>query len=827
MLRFHILQNLRSAFFLAILAAVMALPVLLWAANRSGLPDSWRTFIQQELSHQGVHLEIGAIRYLPLHGIAASNVRVFADEERDYELSRFETILLDLDKTMLARGEVRLNKIELANARMLVPVDTGEPTGETLELVGVYGTVLMPGGGVFEIRDARGQVGGIHVTADARLISYRSTGHGGLPEDDRSRRGKRREFIATIIREIERWSYPEDRPPHVRVRINGDLADLSTFTSSFTLEAPVMAMAGHPLKNIRASGGLRGEVVSVESFAAEDERGSIDARADFDLRSRAGRFDAESSIDLVALGRAWFGVESPDDIIIGGNQSLAAAGDFHIDENGGPPEIRATGRMACNAVMVRGVVFDVIESAFSWRDGALLLRDARASRSDGVASGKVLVEWPNVRMAAETTLPVPLYKPFFAGQPLEEVIESFTTDGNSRLRVALEGGFTIGDHQSWAYAGNGEVHRVRYNGVPVASATASFAVSHHELDFRRGELVLDTRAYPQRTAFGGPPQVTARVGAIRFVNRDQVIHVEDVRGDFWVPPVLRLFNPVLADSIEAYQFHRPPSLRCSGVVDLTPAGRTRMEIGFQTPAAAATEVLGEEITFSRASGRVLLRGERVDVRDLALEAFDGPINASFIHENDTLTAEVMWTRLNLSALAAQYGVKMQGGGTTTGRIEFSQRGGDIRTLAGEGNTGFENAHLFAVPVLGPLSPLISAVVNDRRAGYERAKDGYLSFAIKDGVLRTSDFQTATTSLVFTGDGAIDLNNNTVDMTMRMNARGLLGIITLPLRPFYGLFQFRGTGPMREPVWENVMFSAPPANQKDRLMAPPRATIIEQ
>jgi hypothetical protein len=55
----------------------------------------------------------------------------------------------------------------------------------------------------------------------------------------------------------------------------------------------------------------------------------------------------------------------------------------------------------------------------------------------------------------------------------------------------------------------------------------------------------------------------------------------------------------------------------------------------------------------------------------------------------------------------------------------------------------------------------------------------------------------------------------------------LGLITLPLRPFYGLFQFHGSGPLKAPVWENVMFTSPPEDQRDVLLNPPKATIIEE
>ena len=119
-------------------------------------------------------------------------------------------------------------------------------------------------------------------------------------------------------------------------------------------------------------------------------------------------------------------------------------------------------------------------------------------------------------------------------------------------------------------------------------------------------------------------------------------------------------------------------------------------------------------------------------------------------------------------------------------------------MTGEGLFALEKTELLSVPMFGPLSPLVSGVLNDRRAGFERAKSAFCNFRIKDGILSTQDFRTTTTSLVFVGDGSVDLKEQTLDMTMRMNARGLLGLITLPLRPFYGMFQFRGTGPLKDP-----------------------------
>ena len=129
-------------------------------------------------------------------------------------------------------------------------------------------------------------------------------------------------------------------------------------------------------------------------------------------------------------------------------------------------------------------------------------------------------------------------------------------------------------------------------------------------------------------------------------------------------------------------------------------------------------------------------------------------------------------------------------------------------------------------MFGPLTPLIGGVLNEESAGFQRAKSAFFTFKIQDGILTSNDFQTATTSLNFTGEGSLDLKERAIDMTLRMNARGLLGLITLPLRPFAGLFQFRGTGSLKDPIWENLKITAPQDTQKQILLEAPKAKVID-
>ena len=826
MLRFHLARNLRTALWLLLLALIPLTAGALYWANQTGLPEEWREAIEKEISKHGAHVEIGSLTYIPLRGFVAGNVRVFAEAERVHEISRFERVQLVLDNAQLARGEFRLRKAELRNARLSLPVDPQNPSGDSLHLSGLYGTILMGSERLIEIRDARGEVGGIQFSLSAKFLGRDPDK--SRTEDEEKNEGRRRELIARILEEMEHWDFGTDSPPKVQVEVSGDLSDKGSLRANFRIDAPSVEKRQYRLTEIHAEGSLKGYLLEISSFSAKDARGTLDGHADYQLLQRTGRFDMESSIQIPRLLKSWLGAPINIEALVGGGQRIEAAGEVDLSDFN-QPKLNLAGRAHAESVMFRGVTFDTLDTWFSWQDGALFLKDFSLTRSDGEARGKLLMEGGKVRISLHTTLPAPLYEPFFAGQPLERVIADFTENENPSTEIFIEGSFDIHDRYAWDYSGHGTVKNLSYRGVPVVSAACSFTVNHHELDFREGTVIFDYDKYALRRTFGGPKRGTAEVGRVRYDAASKTVGVENVRGDFWAAPMVRLFAPKVADDLERYRFHTPPSLSGSGVVDVTPQGRTELTVKFSTPGKADYEFLGENVTLLEPKATVSLSGDRVLITGLSAGAFDGTVAGDITHSGKSnLTGELRWSKLALPALSSTYGFEIKGGGLLTGRIEFAITGGDASTMSGKGLVALEGAELFSVPIFGPLSAVVSKVLDDKRAGFERAKSAFCNFDIREGVLQTGDFQSATTSVTFTGDGEVDLAKKTIDFTIRLNARGLLGLITLPLRPFYGLFQFRGTGPIDGTVWENVHFTSPPKEQNDLLLAPPpKARIVEE
>ncbi len=825
MFRLKLLRNLRTALWLFCFALIPGSLLALYWINKTGLPNSWRAAIEEEISKHGIHAEIGSLSYIPLRGIVASNVRVYAEKKRIHEISKLERIQLVLDPSSLANGKFRLRKVELRNAELSILVDPKEPAGQALQFTGIYGTVLMPDQKLIEIRNTRGKVSGIDVTLNAKLFSKQTSGDGsGDYEDD----GKRREIIALIIRELDKWKFEPESPPKLQIEMEGRLKDRETIKGRFTIQGNSIEKNDYRLTRFNGEGNLSNHLLTITSLSAEDPRGSISGNADYHISNKEGRFNFESSIDVIRLLKAWFQVPVHTDVLIGGSQKISFGGDFTL-KNPSKPEVNLTGHALCKSLLFRGVSFDSIETWFSWRQNHLFLRDIEITRPDGVARGKFIKENHLIRFKLNSSMPLHQYKPFFRGKPLETILGKFSETEKSERNLDIEGSFNTLDKPAWSVAGKVALKNTAYNGVPLNATQCSFLLNQLEFDFYEGKLNFNYTDYTLRKNYNGPESGTASIERIRYDRKTKMVNISQVRGVMWAAPMVRLFAPKIADNLETYRFQRPHTISGSGQVDVTPQGRTNLDVTFSTKNKADYKFLGKDITLNKPSAKVLIKNKQVEVTDLNSEVFGGTVQGKFTHHADSkLTGDVTWNELKIAELTSTYGSEMQGGGKLTGRMNFNLSKGDVSTMNGEGLVALKDGALFSVPIFGPLSTIMSVVVNDKRLGHERAKDAFCTFRIEKGVLNTRDFQTQTSSVKFTGDGSVDLSKKTIDFTIRLNARGLLmSIITAPVRPFIGLFQFRGTGPMNKPEWQNVHFTSPPEQQNKMLLEIPRAVAVPE
>jgi hypothetical protein len=827
--RIRIIHRLRVAMAMAGFGLLVGAAAVLWWANHTGLPDSWRAGIEEAMSASGLHAEIASLRYLPLRGIEAGEIVIYSDSSRRRVIGRLDRLLLDIDRTKLSRGDFKIETLELSGARVTLAVDPDDPGSRTLEIDDARARMEFSGLRRLEISSASGTVGGLRLEARGLFDLYRP-GVTGTAEDMERARAERRRILLGIIQALDTFDLEATAPPRLSIDARGDLELPNSLRADLNLRAADLRSREMDIRRLEVDGEVRGRTLMLHQIAIDTPGGGLNGKLEYELDDFRGRFELHSDADLPALV-AQLDLPLPDRLpTLAAPPVINAHGDFHRDPEGWC--FRVIGDTALTGPRFAQLGCDRLTTRFSWDGDRLLLEDLHLEDGEHRLDGRAFLTPGMLRYQFLTDLPVSFWQRAMTIEPLAGILKDFSAGDEAITRVEARGMANLEDPLDWWFKGSAAASGLSFRGVPTVRAKVSMDLCNAYLDFTAGEAEFDYRDYRLRRRHGGPDTGTVTVDRIRYDAPTRTIGIAKLRGTVWPAPVVRTFAADIADQLEAYRFHRPPTLAADGTIGIE-SGLPKQDfsVRFSSDSAASYEFLEKDLQLAQPRGRVRVLPDRVEIKDLDTGLFDGQIRADFVShlggDRQHLEGELDWTVLRLPEIARTYGFKTEPKGTITGRIDFSLLGTEVGGLDGHGHLALEEGELFDVPIFGPLSPLIAAVLGKRKAGFQEATDAFFSFAVEGGVLSTTDFLTTTPSLVFTGDGRADLPQESLDMTVRMNARGLFGVITLPLRPFYGLFQFRGRGPIDAPEWKNVMFTSPPPDQEHRLLEPPKALPVPE
>ena len=458
---------------------------------------------------------------------------------------------------------------------------------------------------------------------------------------------------------------------------------------------------------------------------------------------------------------------------------------------------------------------------------------------EGELKGQLLFQDELIRYRAHSTLPIHLFSPFFKNDgAITSSIEKADFRDDSEVILDLIGSIRPSDLTDWSASGQATLKNLHYNRVPVNYATAHFNLTQLQSVYNDVEVEFDlTEGRPFNT-FGGPETAIVRADSILFERNDMLTTIEHIHGVCWPSTVLALFLPDTANFLErTYRASEPPAFSSSGTIDHRSAERTSFHTQIECPAPLYYDFLGKEIQLRDTSVLIHSHQKQVDIKNLSCYSFSGPIKGDFSilfpnqeGRNSDYRGSLIWTRLSLADIVQTYDFDQIEKGLVTGRLDFIGTTGRIETLNGSGSLALEQGELFKAPVFGPLSPLISGIQGHDKASHDTARDASANFLIQDGTLITDDFITSTSSLTVHAEGSVDLARKTLDITARADTKGLLKLVTLPLNltPFSGLFQFRGTGPITDPQWNNTPFTPQTKKKKPPLFAPPpKARVVPE
>ncbi|BDS05277.1 hypothetical protein NT6N_03170 [Oceaniferula spumae] len=828
--RKRLLHHLRLLLVLVIGLVVGTIVGGIYYINQTGVNDHWRGEIAEELENLGIIADFQSLRIEPTRGLVAGGVQIYADDSREEVLARLEHLVIDVDKTKLMRGILRVNKVSLKKANISLPIDPDDPDGPRVEMNELQGDMLLPDRSTIEARKVSGVVAGIRLELDARIWSKHLTGK--QPEPLKEVRVARIKLIARIIQEIQNWHWPEGKPPLLKLYLEGNIDNPDSARLDFELSATELERDGVVLNKILISGDYQNKMVTLDKIELGDGAGRISAKADFHPATRNCRFEADSTLHIQMLARKVFGLDILQQLTFSRPPEISCTGSIDFDENF-KPDVQITGHAEINSFTCLGTRFKNLTTDFSAHGIDVFLTGLTATHSKGELKGRILLKNETVRYEAESTLPPSAYLAFIRDSPIAEALDNADFNENSSIHIVTKGTMNRRDVTDWAASGSATFKNFAYMDVPMHSLGGEFEMSNLRSKFSDIEAHLDYTNYSLRKRHGGPAAARATVDAITIDRTDETVRLSNIRTTAWPAPIVKLFVPNVAEHIEEYRFHRPPNLIADGVFGLKPNDpRTNFRIDASSPGSMNYDFLGKPLTMQRLRGRVRIRHDRVEVTGLNFHTFQGPASGSLTVRTDrhppTYNGEFQWSRLHLKDIGKLYRFDNAERGLLTGRMDFNGQGDNMRMFNGKGSLGLERGNLFSVPMLGPISPLVGAVLGKRNPTRQQAEDASCTYVIRRGIVYSNDFLATTRSLKFTGEGSIDLQQKQINLLVRMNARGLFGVLSLPLRPFMGLFQFQGTGPVMNPRWRTVIFTNPARGKDDPIFRkPPKARVIAE
>ena len=813
----HTYRIAKTVVTLTVTATLFAVVGILVYLNQVGFPGRYGDWLRNELTDRGIHLSFESLRFDLQRGLIARDVSFYESDGDLIPLLEAGEVTLDLDKTKALRGKFKLLNIGITNGTARISVDKD---GRMVTASEIDGSLSITESGRATVKDATGLIEGIRVNLSADLKLSKLKREDLDPSQGENLQSNH--VLSLVLDELALWSIPSDSPPELSFQIKGDLNHPERLNTTFKLQASKLSRNDYQLDELMVSGDLQSQLVTLDEILLVDRSGSASGQVDWNLIRREGRFDLDSDLQLQDFLKSGF------DKIVLKNLTLDAPPRLKLKGTFSAPEshsfsVRATGHGTIGKFQFLQTPFEGLTSEFSWHDGDLYLRELEVKHRKGQLNGNLVMQDDLARFDIRSTLPIEAFAPFIKpNRGLDQFVRNLEFSENSIVALDVVGSLNHTDLTDWSAAGKLHLSNFLYKGTRLHHLTCDYNFIPGQAEFSQIKAHLNDENEPARLRFKGASSEEVYADRVFYDTTTRLTTIRNLRGKVWPTPIVRAFAPPAAKHLEEnYRFHTPPNLTLNGSF----AGReedrdqTVFSVTIRTEGQTDYPFLGSDLPLQDFNADVDVRGTNITVKDLSCTTLGGTVSGSVLCDvtpgrQTGYRGSMKWDNLSFPLISKAYKFKDEEKGTLTGNIDFQGIAGGVRKFNADGLVGIRQGNLVSLPVLGPLSPIIAGVLGDKRMGYQRAKDASFTFAVLNGVLQTKDLVAVSTSIVLTGDGWIDLETEKMDMTVRINARGLLGLLTLPLHPLKGIFQFRGTGLYKKPNWRSSPFTRPSKGNAD-------------
>lgn len=781
-------QDRQSTFARRLAISILRLTVVLmiagaigggWYVARKGFGGRTRARIVEELHRRGVEASIGHLTLNPFRGLVARNVRIFSYRDRKNTLAFISEIALDINYAAFFHHQPFLNALDIRNAEVTLPLKGPQGKTEQPQLRKFHAYIYFPPEQIY-VSQAEGIFCGVRVSATGQLIK-RGNYQPSSPLTEEQRQ-KQLAIVRRIVAELQRFTFPNG-PPSLQVKFSGDLAQLEDARAEATLQGNLLKRKNYEMRDFVASAEWSNQTLHLLRCEWNDRLGGFAASANWSRRTNAGNFQARSSLDLKALLDAADAGHALADATFNSPPVVDVSGSANF--SGEHPQLKLIGHAAVDNVAFKNLPLSECRMEFSWDGERTWLRDIRIRHPTGDLRAEVF-EAPNeFRLNIDGPVTPGELRPFVSPE-IEEFLNEWECSRPPVIQLAIRG--RDRHPESWQGDGNISLDRTRFRGQWMNSATAKVhfadgAVTYQDFHITRDEGV--------------------GTGNFTYDFAKHEVRVSNIKATVRPTEVAVWIDPDLPKNVAPYKFHQPPAITANGVYQFRGQKGTRLEINVEAPAGLDYVFLGKTLPFHKIDARLLFTSDRLQIVDLHGGLFSGNVRGdadiSLAHGDPHYHAKLVVEGVDFPRLTDLYYNYKTAHGRLSGSYDFSGLGDNSRTMQGSGKMNVADGDVFAIPVFGPLSGILGAIIPG--AGYSIARNATADFTVLKGVIRTENFEVAGRLFSMLGSGDIYFADDKLDFDVRIDPKGP-GVL---LAPVYKLFEYKGEGSLKNPDWHPKRF----------------------
>ena len=762
---------------LVLVLVFVGIPGAAYYLRSEGVGFGAKEALARALSSNAIEVSIGRLALDPFAGLLARDIAIHDRDQGGRLIAKVSSIALSLNLSELAHGRIVVDRLALQNAGVSIPVGSSE-SASRIDAQEVYAEVIFLGDQL-RLSRCEGVVEGIRVELSGHFLNPSSLILKPA-QPANSQGGATPEVIGKALGEMAALGFP-DGPPTLHASLEADFENPDSLrVDNFILRSGKIVGKGWGLQAAEVHGQYVDGNMRVSRLYLRDARGSLEASVDWSKRDGTLDGTVLSTLDPGPFLRI---LSAKNDALKALVFSKPPQVEARIVAEGmaSKPEIRVTGMAFAPAIAFKGAEFRDAGCHFAWKDGVLYARDVKFSAGRGSFSGKLWAGPGDFRLTARNSItPTSILGLFDANT--REFLSKMEFDDLPDITVALHG--TKPDFASIRGKGHLKLGRTAMRGSWADSA---------ESDFEIGDRCVTYRDFLVKTGSG------RGTGTFAYDVGQQESRLSGIRSTLVPADVLMWIDPKIAESVRPYRFRAPPSATVEGKVHLKDPTKNNLVIRVESAEGLDYDLLRRTLRFGRTSGVVHVVGSQVtaDIRKAALMEGDVALKAvvSIDPKDPTFTSDVKINRVNFARLTKLYFGYESSKGVMSGSFKFRARMNEVNHMRGSGGIRVEDGNVFAIPILGPFSEILATVLPG--VGYQSARLATADFTVANEIINTKNLVIEGAGFSMFGSGDIHFMTSRLDMSMRLNAKGIPGLVFYPVSK---LLEYISTGTVGEPAW---------------------------